>query len=101
MPAETTGQRIVREFLHGHCEHYEWLATRIDAAIAEAQRDTEQLFWHVSLIAAACVDEDLSEAYHQCYLAIVKDLTLPAEEQRRLMESAIDAARAKAEVECP
>lgn len=47
---ETTGQRIVREWCT--CEFSEpSLAERIDAAIAEAQRDTVRLDWifgHIS-----------------------------------------------------
>lgn len=48
----------------------------------------------IDRIAWACVEKDLDEAYHWAYTAIVRDLTLPANEQSALTGAAIERGRA-------
>jgi hypothetical protein len=61
--------------------------------IAALQAENARLRERCGAAALACVLENIEEAYHHLYLAIVKDMNLPPEEQARIMSEAIDATK--------
>ncbi len=64
--------------------------------ITTAEADTARLLGHIGKIALEVVEEGhrgYNEIYYQCYLAIVKDLTLEAQIRTEKMGQALDAAR--------
>jgi hypothetical protein len=87
---------------YGHADIANIAAAALSAqppAITDTQRleaEVERLTLALGKVAAAVVlDQGVNECYHHAYVALVKDLTLPAEQQRAIMTAAIDAAMAQ------
>lgn len=65
---------------------------KLIADIEELLAERDALRKALGRIAAECAQPkpEISEVYHHCYCALVGDLMLPAQEQTRIMNEAID-----------